>query len=107
MRYTTDTQRAIEVTAGEILSGAHYEQAMNRAVTRAALREFHRAGVPAVSYDDLVESLTADALSAAATLAADRSMFIRQQHIKVPVARIDVVQPQELSAHRYLRLHGA
>ena len=37
-RYATDSQRQVDVTAGQMLTGAHYEAAVNRAKRRAALR---------------------------------------------------------------------
>ncbi|NUQ66057.1 MAG: AAA family ATPase [Pirellulales bacterium] len=105
--YTTDQQRRIDVTAGEILAGVHYEQAMNEAKKRAALRRLRRIGVPAVAFDDLVDCLLDVANDVARQMQADPHMLIRQLQVKVAVARVEAVDKQQLQKHRFLKLHGA
>lgn len=107
VRYFTDTQRTHDVTAGQILSNAHYMDAMNRAKKRAALRHLRNFNVPAVTIEDVLECLLDVACEAARQMAADPQMLIRQLDLKVPVARVDVVPQYELEEHRYLRLHSA
>jgi SpoVK/Ycf46/Vps4 family AAA+-type ATPase len=107
LRYFSDTQRAFDVSAGQILSGAHYENAVNGAKRRAAVRRLWKLGVPGIGYEDLVESLFQEARSAAAAMAGDWPMLVRQLQVKVPLARVEVVPEEELAAHRYLRVRSA
>lgn len=107
LRYSTDSQRRIDVTAGEIFAGVHFKDAMTRAKKRAALRIVQGIGVPAISLEDVGESLCAVAHSAAHQMAADRKMLIRQLRVKVPVAAVDVVPREEFENHRYLHVHSA
>lgn len=106
-RYATDTQRTIDVTAGQILAGAHYEDAVNRAKRRAALRALHGHGVPAICPEDVVDSLLDAAVDAARQMEADPAMLVHQLQIKVPVARVTAVPKAELEQHRFLKLHSA
>ena len=93
LRYATDTQRTHDVTAGQILSNAHYMDAMNRAKKRAALRYLRNFNVPAVTLEDVLDCLLDVACEAARQMAADPQMLIRQLDIKVPVARVDIGAP--------------
>lgn len=105
--YATDSQRRIEVTAGQILAGVHYKEAMNRAKKQAVLRRVQDLGVPAVTLDDVAENLAAVAQSTACQMAADKKMLVRQLQIKVPVTRVDLVPREEMEDHRYLRVYSA
>jgi ATP-dependent 26S proteasome regulatory subunit len=107
LRYYSDTQRAFDVNAGQILSGAHYENAVNGAKRRAAVRRLWKLGVPGIGYEDLVESLFQEARSAASAMSGDWPMLVRQLQVKVPLARVEVVPEEELAAHRFVRLHSA
>jgi SpoVK/Ycf46/Vps4 family AAA+-type ATPase len=107
LRYSTDSQRRIDVTAGEILAGVHFKEAMTRAKKRAALRQVQGVGVPAVGFDDVVEELAAVAQSTARQMASDKKMLIRQLRLRVPVVAIDVVPREELEDYHYLRIHSA
>jgi ATP-dependent 26S proteasome regulatory subunit len=104
LHYTTDTQRRIEVTAGEILAGVHYEQAMNLAKKRAAGRSMRDFGVAAVAFDDLATSLAEVAHSAAQQMEADPNMLVRQLSVKHTVAHVEAVPEEQLAEHRYFGL---
>lgn len=105
LRYATDTQKIHEVTASQVMSNAHYTDAMNRAKKRAAVRELRDVGIPALTFDDVMDCLLDVSCEAARQMEADPQMLIRQLDVKVPVARVDVVPRQELEEHRYLSLH--
>lgn len=107
LRYKTDTQRSIDVKAGEALANVHYKDAMNRAKKRAALRLLKKEGIPAVTFDDVMDSLVEVAFEAARQMEADPQMLIRQLEVKVTVASIEVVPREELEEHRYLRVQPA
>lgn len=104
LRYSNDTQRQFEVTAGEMMAGAHYRGAMNKAKQRAADRKLLGTGHPAVTYDDVVDSLVEAAVDVAAQMAADPRMLMRQLDVKVPVARVTPVPRDQLAVHPYLRV---
>lgn len=106
-RYATDTQRTVDVTAGQILAGAHYEEAVNRAKKQAALRRMLGHGVPAICPEDIVDSLLGAAIDMAGQVEADPGMLVHQLQIKVPVARVTAVPKSELEQHRFLKLHSA
>jgi ATP-dependent 26S proteasome regulatory subunit len=106
-RYKTDTQRSVEVTAGQIMANVHFMDAVNSAKRRAAVRTCRNEGVPAVGYDDIVDCLLDSALGVAQQMEADPQMLIRHLQVKVPVTRVDAVPKQELAEHRYLRVHSA
>lgn len=107
VRYATDTQRTHDVTAGEILAGVHYQDALNRAKKRAALRRMLGHGVPAITPDDVVDCLLDAAIDTARQMEADPGMLIHQLQVKLPVARVNAVPRAELDHHRFLRLHTA
>ncbi len=107
LRYSTDSQRRIDVTAGQILAGVHFKEAMSGAKKRAALRIVQEMGVPAVSLEDVEESLSEVAQSTAHQMAADKKMLIRQLRVKVPVAGVDAVPREELEDYRYLHVYSA
>lgn len=101
LRYSTETQRKTDVTAGQVLASVHYRKAMSLAKNRAAERRLYGIGVAAVGYDDVVEGLLDTALSVAAQMEADPHMLIRHLKIKTPVVRVDVTPREELEDHRY------
>jgi SpoVK/Ycf46/Vps4 family AAA+-type ATPase len=103
LRYKTDTQRSIDVTAGDIMANVHFMDAMNAAKKRAAFRCRRRSGLPAVCYDDVVDCLLDSALSVAHQMEADPQMLIRHLQVKLPVTRVDAVPKHELADHRFLR----
>jgi SpoVK/Ycf46/Vps4 family AAA+-type ATPase len=107
LRYKTDTQRSIDVTAGEILANVHYKDAMNRAKKRAALRQLRKLGIPAVTVEDVTDCLVDVAVDLAQQMEVDPQMLLRQLDIRVPVAGVEAVPKEELQEHRYLRSHSA
>ncbi len=103
LRYATEGRQSIDVTAGEVLAGVHYKNAMGRAKRRAGRRMLRRDGTPAIGFEDVVDSLLEEARSVAGQLDADRQMLERQLHLKVPVLRTTLVPEHEMVEHRYLR----
>jgi hypothetical protein len=104
VRYKTDMQRSVDVTAGEIMANVHFMDAMNAAKKRAAVRCRRKSGVHAVCYDDVVDCLLDSALTVAHQMEADPQMLIRHLQVKVPVTRVDAIAKQELADHRFLRV---
>jgi SpoVK/Ycf46/Vps4 family AAA+-type ATPase len=102
LRYATDTQRNFDVTAGQLMVGAHYEAAMNRAKNRAANRRILGAGAPGIRFEDVVDSLFAEAASVAASMQADPLMLVRQLQIKVPVATVQAVPREQIVTHAFM-----
>lgn len=107
LRYKTETQRSIDVTAGQILANVHYKDGMNRAKKRAAFRQLRQMGIPAATFEDVIDCLVDVAVEYARQMEADPQMLIRQLGIKVPVAGVETVPLEELQGHRYLRVHSA
>lgn len=107
LRYATDNQKTIDVTAGEIFAGVHYMNAMRQAKQKAARREVLGVGTPAVGFCDVLDGLIDTALTQAGQLEADRSMLVRELKLKVPVARVDVVPRADLERHRFVRAESA
>lgn len=105
-RYATDTQRTFDVTAGQVLAGVHYQDAMNRAKRKASLRRLHNLGAPAICPEDVTDGLLEAALDMARQLEADPGMLIQQLQVKLPVVRVTAVPKQELEQHRFLKLHA-
>jgi ATP-dependent 26S proteasome regulatory subunit len=106
-KYATDTQKTYDVTAGQILAGVHYQDAVNRAKRRAALRRVLKVGAPAVCPEDVVDCLLDAAMDVAKQMEADPGMLVHQLQIKLPVVRVTAVPRQELEQHRFLKLHTA
>jgi len=106
LRYKTDTQRSVDVTAGEIMANVHFMDAVNNAKKRAAGRRWRNSGVPAIGYDDVVDCLLDSALSVARQMEADSQMLIRHLQVKLPVTRVDAIDKHELADHRYLSVHS-
>ncbi len=103
LRYSTDGRQSLPVTAGQIISNAHYAESVNAAKRSAATRCRLGVGIPAVCFDDVLASLLEKARSCAEQMAADRQMLARQLRIGVRVARVDLVPRDELDVHRFLR----
>ena len=106
LRYKTDTQRSVDVTAGEVLANVHYKAAMNNAKKRTAIRQLRQTGIPAVTADDVVDCLACVAADFARQLETDPVMLLRQLNIKVPVATVEAVPIAELQPHRFVRQDG-
>lgn len=104
LRYATDANRSVDVTAGEIMAGVHYKDALNAAKKKAATRQLLGTGVPAVAFDDVVEGLLEQATSVARSMEADRLMLARQLRLKVPVNRVELVPEAELSTRQFVRV---
>jgi SpoVK/Ycf46/Vps4 family AAA+-type ATPase len=102
LRYHTDARRGIAVSAGEILSGVHYKEAMNLAKKRAAKRRLLEDGPPAIGVDDVTDSLLDQALAAARQMDADRQMLQRQLRLRVPVSGVELTARGELADHVYV-----
>jgi SpoVK/Ycf46/Vps4 family AAA+-type ATPase len=105
--YQDDAQRRTDVTAGQLLSNAHYMDALKRARKRAGLRAALGSGLPAVSDDDVVDCLMLVANKLATQMAADPDMLIRQLGIRIPVTEVHAVAPEENQQYRHLRVHSA
>jgi SpoVK/Ycf46/Vps4 family AAA+-type ATPase len=103
LRYATEGHQMVDVTAGEVLAGAHYMNAMNQAEQAAAVRELKRLGVAAVGFEDVADALLQEAHSVAQQLDADRQMLERQLHLRIPVLRTEVVPINQLQQHRFIR----
>ena len=103
LRCQTDNRQHVDVTAGEVLSGAHYEAAINGAKRLAALRALCEEGVPAIGFEDVLASLADQAISAAKQMQADRQMLVRQLQITARITRVDAVSREELDAQEYTR----
>ena len=106
-KYFTDTQKSYDVTAGQILAGVHYQNAVNRAKKRAALRRVLDTGAPAICPEDVVDSLLDAAVDMAKQMEADPGMLVQQLQIKLPITRVTAVPKEELEHHRFLKLHTA
>jgi ATP-dependent 26S proteasome regulatory subunit len=107
LRYKTETQTAIGVQTGQVLANVHYKEAMNRSKKRAALRCLRNSGIPAVTYDDVVDCLLDVATEFARQVEADPQMLLRQLSIKVPVVGVEAVPKEQLQQHHYLRVQTA
>lgn len=95
------------VTAGGLLAGVHYEAVMNDARGTAAKRAALRTGVPAVTFDDLLESLIAQACRAARRMDEDRAALARELGIQARITRVELVDAEELATHRYLEVQAS
>ncbi len=102
--YLTDSQRRVDVTAEQMLAGAHFEYAMNEAKKRAASRTLLGVGVPAITQADLAECLTEIVHRTAQQMAADPGMLVRQLQIKDAVTRVVAVPREEYSTQQFLRI---
>ncbi len=97
LRYRTEGNREVEVTAGEILTGVHYMQAANQAKKRAAIREVRGTGAPAVEFADVLGCLVDQAVDTAGQMAADPGMMRRQLRIDGPLNRVVPVLAEQLT----------
>jgi ATP-dependent 26S proteasome regulatory subunit len=104
LRYTTDTARGVEVTAGAIMAAVRYREAMTLAKTAAARRGLLGEGIAAVAGEDVLDGLVAEATAAARELEADRLSLQRCLHVRGRVLHVDLVPRDELLACRDLRL---
>ncbi len=102
LRFTAEGRAPQAVTAGALLSGADYEAAINDARRAAATRRWLREGVPAVTLDDLLESLIRQACRAAARLERDRGSLARAFGVHTRITRVELTEPEELALHRYV-----
>jgi len=103
LRYATEGRQMTDVTAGEILSGAHYMNSMNQARRVAAARALRRVGTAAVGFEDVADCLLKEAHSVARQLDADRQMLQQQLHLRIPVLRTELVPLNELEQHNFIR----
>ena len=102
LKYTSDGQPSVDVSAGEILAGVHYRDAMNEAKRRAADRRLMEEGVPAITCDDVLAGLIGQCHSAARQMEADRQMLRRQMRLVSMVSSVAPVPEAELSALEFL-----
>jgi len=107
VRYKIESQRLVDVTAGDVLTSVHYMDAMNRAKREAAMRALTQEGVPAVTVDDVIDSTVQSALDVARQMETDPEMLIRRLDLKIPITDVQAVPAGELEAHRHLRVHSA
>ena len=103
LRYSTESQNGISVTAGRLMSNAHYEAAMNSAKRRAAARELRGVGIPALAVEDIIESLYEEAHSAARRMSADHGTLARELDVPGHITRTELVSTDEPRPHRYLQ----
>ena len=102
LRYSTESQSGVSVTAGRLMSNAHYEAAMNAAKRRAAVRELRGVGIPAVALEDVIEALLEEAHSAARRMSADHGTLARELEVPGHITRAELVATNEPRPHRYL-----
>ena len=102
LRYSTESQSGVSVTAGRLMSNAHYEAAMNAAKRRAAVRELRGVGIPAVTVEDVIEALLEEAHSAARRMSADHATLARELQVPGHITRAELVATDEPRPHRYL-----
>ena len=103
LRYLDDHRRPTDVTVGQLLAGVHYSHAIKGAKRRAAMRYLMGYGIPAVGYDDLVDSLWEIAGSVARQLKADRLSLIQQLRIRTAVTDVELLAETAPPTHHYLR----
>ncbi len=102
LRYSTEGQSGVSVTAGRLMSNAHYEAAMNTAKRRAAVRDLRGVGIPAVALEDVIEALLEEAHSAARRMSADHGTLARELEVPGHITRAELVATDEPRPHRYL-----
>lgn len=103
LRYSTEGQSGVTVSAGRLLSNAHFEEGMVGAKRAAASRELRGVGVPAVTVEDVFDSLAREARSVARLMKMDRATLARELGIEGHVTRVELLPATGLDAHRYLR----
>ena len=103
LRYSTESQSGVSVTAGRLMSNAHYEAAMNTAKRRAAVRDLRCVGIPAVAVEDVIEALLEEAHSAARRMSADHGTLARELEVPGHITRVELVATDEPRPHRYLQ----
>jgi SpoVK/Ycf46/Vps4 family AAA+-type ATPase len=103
LRYSTESQSGINVTAGRLMSNAHYEAAMNSAKRSAAVRDLRGVGIPAVTIEDVIEALLEEAASAARRMSADHATLARELDVPGHITRVELVATDEPRLHHYLQ----
>jgi SpoVK/Ycf46/Vps4 family AAA+-type ATPase len=106
LNYTTEGQRRIAVTGGQLLTGANFKNAACKAKRRAACRELRGTGTPAVAVDDLADQLVREATAIARQYETDRRTLRRDLRIDVPIATVELVPEEQLRRHRFVRIDG-
>jgi len=102
LRYATESRAGNTVTAGRLMSGAHYEAAANEAKKRASSRDLKRVGVPAVSVEDLTDTLWEGAFAAARQMSGDPRVLARELGVAGVINRVEILGDSEPRRHRYL-----
>ena len=102
LRYSTESQGGVSVTAGRLMSSAHYEAAMNTAKGRAAGRDLRGVGIPAVVVEDVIEALLEEAHSAARRMSADHGTLARELEVPGHITGSELMATDEPRPHRYL-----
>jgi SpoVK/Ycf46/Vps4 family AAA+-type ATPase len=103
LRYFSEGRGAVEVAAGTLMAGVHYENAMARAKRKAGVRAMRKCGIPAVTLEDVIDALIDEATSLAAQLDTDRPMLARQLQLKVPILRSETIPVGHMAEHRFVR----
>jgi ATP-dependent 26S proteasome regulatory subunit len=103
LRYWTESESGVGVTAGRLLANAAYESAMKAAARKAAVRVLKQVGVPAVTLDDLVDALAEAARSAAHQMSVDRRALARELRVGGHITRVERVDLDDIRMQRYLR----
>ncbi len=91
VRYKTDSQRQIEVTAGSLMANVHYMQAVNDAKRQAAVRQLEGQGVPAITLEDVIDGLLNAAISVARQMETDPQTLVSQLDITSPITTVQAV----------------
>lgn len=99
LRYSTDAQRGIEVTAGTLMSAVHFREAMTQAKLAAA-RRAQADGLPVVAYDDVFLALVGQALAAARQMEADWLTLQRCLRVRGRIQQVEVVAHDEVAWQR-------
>ncbi len=103
LRYWTESESGVAVSAGRLMANAAYETAMQAAARSAGMRVTRRQGIGAVTLDDLVDALTEAARSAAHQMSVDRPTLARELAISGHVTRVERVDLEDVRLRRYLR----
>ncbi len=102
LRYGTEPQRSIDVTAGTLLSAVHYREAMSQAKLRGARRRRSGIGFGAVGLDDVVAGLVDQACAAASAMEADWITLQRLLRVRGRIQRVETVPRDEVGWQRDL-----
>lgn len=105
LRYWTESESGVAVSAGRLMANAAYESAMKAAARAAAIRVLkEEKGMGAVTLDDLVDALAESARSAAHQMSVDRATLARELAISGHITRVERLDFEDVRLRRYLRV---